>query len=50
MMLLMPSTSPRTSGAGDVSGRKDTEYALTPGGLASASEMVKKITQPGRAI
>jgi hypothetical protein len=30
----------------EVSGSKDTEYALTPRGLASATEMVKEITQP----
>jgi hypothetical protein len=32
----------------EVSGSKDTEYALTPRGLASATEMVKKIIRPDR--
>jgi hypothetical protein len=34
--------------SGEVSGSKDTEYALTPRGLAGATEMVKEMTQPGK--
>jgi hypothetical protein len=34
--------------SGEVSGSKDTEYALTPRGIAGATEMVKEMTQPGK--